>query len=189
MSELNIYIGMLLLFMAIVMMGVAVRTCVQVFRLRNKRLSWRAGTLKGFPLFSTIFLAVSSIFGATLGMSGEAENMTVASLYIIIAGAWFISSYFASKRYITDYGIVKNVNDPAQTIAWYQIHDFFEQKVNGTPQYTFIYRRNNQDPLEKVIRLELQVPDHIEANFKKLISHKLGRRISCYEESIDVAQF
>lgn len=189
MPELNIYIGILLLFMAVVMVGVAVRTCVQVFRLRNKRLNWRAGTLKGFPLFSTLFLAVSIIFGTTTGMTGGNTEIAAASLYMIIAGAWFVSSYFASKRYITDHGIVKNVNDPAQTVAWYQIHDFFEQKVDGTPQYTFIYRKNNDEPLEKVIRLQLQVPEEIHPDFKKLIYHKLGRRISCYEESIDVAQF
>lgn len=175
--------------MAAVMTGVAIRTCVLVFRLRNKRLSWRAGTLKGFPLFSTIFLGVGVIFAVAMSTAGGTEEMAVAALYLMISSAWFVSSYFASKRYITDHGIVKNVNDPAQTVAWYQIHDFFVQNVNGTPQYTFIYRRNNHDPLEKVIRLELQVPDKVQPDFKKLISYKLGRRISCYEESIDVAQF
>lgn len=152
-------------------------------------MSWRAGTLKGFPLFSTIFLAVSVVLAAMMWQNGGRTEMGGAMLYMMISSAWFISSYFASKRYITDHGIVKNVNDPAQTVAWHQIHDFFEQKTENGFEYTFIYRKNNNGKLEKVIRLQLLVPQYAHADFKKLISHKLGRRISCYEESIDVAQF
>lgn len=189
MSDLTTYFGLLLLIMTLMMMGVAVRTCVLVFRLRNKRMSWRAGTLKGFPLFSTIFLTVSIALGATLWSTGETLEIAGAGLYMVMSSGWFVSSYFASKRYITDHGIVKNVNDPAQTVAWHQIHDFFEQKTENGHEYTFIYRKNSNGKLRKVIRLQLLVPAHAHINFKKLISHKLGRRISCYDESIDVAQF
>ncbi len=86
--------------------------------------------------------------------------------------------------------MVKNVNDPAQTVAWHQVHDFFVQKSGKTYAYTFIYRERSLGLLKRVMRLEIIVPERKHAAFKKLISHKLGRHISCCDdEMIDVNQF
>ena len=101
-----------------------------------------------------------------------------------------MASYFASKRYITDHGIVKNVNDPSQTVAWYQIRDFVEREKKDDLEFTFIYALNDEEAPESVIRLELVVPEVQKKSFKNLISHKLGRRISCYTgENIKLEQF
>ena len=177
--------------MAAVAIGtLAMITCVQVFRLRNKRMSWRAGTLKGFPLFSSLFLIVSTALFVVMFNVGSFWDLAASWLYMVIACSWFISSYFSSKHYITDNGIVKNVNDPAQTVAWYQIHDFFEQQNRNKWSYTFMYREKGQQQLNNVVRLQLNVPEDKHETFKNLISHKLGRRISCYEEDvIDINQF
>ncbi|MFW6348641.1 MAG: hypothetical protein ACOC2C_08555, partial [Cyclonatronaceae bacterium] len=52
--------------------------------------------------------------------------------YVFIALNWFVSSYFMSKRYITDHGIVKNINDPSQTVPWSCIQDFIEYETLDT---------------------------------------------------------
>lgn len=183
MPGLNIYFGGLLAILACIMAIVAVTTCLQVFRLRNKRMSWRAGTLKGFPLFSTIFLTISIGLAIATWLQAGFWAFSAAVLYLMIAGSWFTASYFSSKRYITDNGIVKNVNDPAQTIAWYQIQDFFEQELSGEIIYTFIYGEDAQAYAHDLRRLELKIPRKKYKSVKKLIFHKLGRRISCYEGS------
>lgn len=167
----------------------AISTLANAIRLRNKRMSWRAGSLKGYPLFATLFLACMVLFLLAGLYRQSMVGVAMASGYLLLAFGWFTTSYFASKRYLTDHGIVKNVNDPSQTIAWHQIRDFVEQKGPEGNLFVFIY---SQSPLhtEKMIRLELLVPEKKLRAFKKIISHKLGRRISCYEtESIKVSKF
>ena len=190
MAEVNLYFGLLLLLAALAIGGLAMVTGMQVFRLRNKRLSWRTGTLYGFPLFSTLFLGVSLLlFGILISIGGR-DEVAASLLYLMIACSWFVSSYFSSTHYITDNGIVKNVNDPAQTVAWHQIHDFFEQKKGNLRSYTFIYRPKNEETITNAVRLQLDVPEEKHQAFKNLLSHKLGRRISCYEEElIDISHF
>jgi hypothetical protein len=190
MPGLYIYFGAFLLLAASVMCGLAASTCVQVFRLRNKRLGWRAGTLKGFPLFSTIFLSISLLLAAATWNYGSRWEIAASAFYLLISVSWFITSYFSSKRYVTDHGMVKNVNDPAQTVAWHQVHDFFVQKSAKFYTYTFIYRERSPGRLKRLMRLEIIVPEKKHSAFKKLISHKLGRHISCYDdETIDVNEF
>lgn len=169
----------------------AVSTLSNVLRLRNVRLSWKAGRLNGYPLFSTLFLGANLLLMG-IGLYQQAvPELALAGLYMTLAAGWFITSYFASKRFITNNGIVKNVNDPSQTIAWHQIRDFVEQESEkGGEQFVFFYSETADLRPEKMVRLELHVPSNKLSDFKKLISHKLGRRITCYEtESIKVEQF
>lgn len=163
---------------------------VNVIRLRNVRMSWKAGNMKGYPLFSSIFLGFT-IVGLGVGIYNQSvSELAISSLYFLLAGGWFVASYFASKRYITDHGIVKNVNDPSQTVAWYQIRDFVERERDGNIEFTFIYSFDDEPGSESVIRLELAVPAAQKESFRNLISHKLGRRISCYAgEDIKLEQF
>lgn len=168
----------------------AFATLANAVRLRNVRMSWKAGRLKGYPLFSTLFLGCV-LFLTGMGLYGEGPmHLGVTSAYLVLASGWFVTSFFASKRYITDHGIVKNVNDPSQTIAWYQIRDFVEQQEAGEKLFIFIYSESARNPGKKMIRLELRVPPRKAEDFKKIISHKLGRRITCYgTESIRIEQF
>ena len=183
------YIWILLGTFTLISSLLAISTLANAIRLRNKRMSWRAGRLRGYPLFSTLFLGCMFLFLMAGLFMQSIVGVAMASGYLLLATGWFTTSYFASKRYLTDHGIVKNVNDPSQTIAWHQIRDFVEQKGPEGSLFVFIY---SESPLhtDKMIRLELLVPENKLRSFKKIISHKLGRRISCYEtESIRVSQF
>lgn len=114
----------------------------------------------------------------------------VATLYTWLGFCWFTTSYLATKRFITDNGIVKNVNEPSQTIAWHQIRDFAEHEHANHTQYIFIYSTDETQTPEELIRLELEVPHKVEETFRKLISHKLRSRIRCYmKDDINVEQF
>lgn len=190
-SEIPLLMWVLLGGFSLFSSVLAVSTMTNVFRLRNVRISWKAGKMNGYPLFSTLFLGANMILMA-VGLYHQAiYELAAAGLYMVLASGWFVTSYLASKRYITNNGIVKNVNDPAQTIAWHQIRDFVEKKAeSGEGQFIFFYSETADLRPEKMIRLELNVPSDKLSDFKKLISHKLGRRITCYEtESIKVEQF
>ena len=189
MSKVEILFEIVLLVIAIVASGLAITTGIKVFRLRNKRISWRAGTLAGYPLFASIFLLVSFILLGVMCQFSGTWNIISASIYVLISCAWFTASYFSSKHYITDYGIVKNINEPAQTVAWHQIYDFFEHRRDDNCCFVFIYHENKNQQLSDMVRLQLDIPERKLEDFKNLISHKLGRRLKCFNhKSFDLSE-
>lgn len=191
MSIAQIIFEIILLIIALIASWLAVNTCIKVFRLRNKRLSWRAGTLAGYPLFATIFLIVSMILmGVVCAYYNSSWKIAYAAIYMVISGTWFVTSYYSSKHYITDYGIVKNINEPSQTIAWHQISDFFEQSSGHQRSFIFLYHVEDENFYIQIVRLRLQIPEKKLDTFKKLVSHKLGHRINCFNnETIDINEF
>lgn len=162
----------------------AADTVMKVVRLRNIRLHWKAGKLGGYPLFSTLFMG-TTLLALTVALArGELAEVLLAGCYLVMGMSWFVTSYLASKRYITDHGIVKNINELTQTVAWHQIRDLVE-KENGTrTHFVFMYVDDEKAVNPNLIRLELAVPHSLIESFRKLISHKLGRRISCYEREL-----
>ena len=176
--------------LGVVTLGAAVlatAALINVIRLRNVRLSWKTGKMGGYPLFSTLFLLSAVLVGAIAVYNGSTEEMIVAGMYAWLGFCWFTASFFATKRFITDYGIVKNVNEPSQTVAWHQIRDFVEKELEGKNKYVFIY--STAEMPCSLIRLEIDVPHKHKKSFQKLIFHKLGRRIRCYiNEDINVQQ-
>lgn len=161
-----------------------------VIRLRNVRMSWKTGKMRGYPLFSTLFLVFSAV-AVSFALYQQSGTETVAAgLSAWFGFCWFTTSYLSTKRYITDHGIVKNVNEPAQTVAWHQVRDFVEKEHEDYSHYIFIYAPEGGETSQDLIRLELEVPSSQRSSFQKLISHKLGRRIRCYvDENIDVQAF
>ena len=189
-SDIMITLWVLLGIFCLISTVLAASTLVNVVRLRNVRINWKAGKMMGYPLFSTLFLAANILL---LGIGFYRESMqelAMASIYMVLAIGWFITSYLASKRYVTNHGIVKNVNDPSQTIAWHQIRDFVEEEGPDGTRFMFLYSEPSLDETGKILRLNLHVPERKLHDFKKLISHKLGRRIRCYiKDDVNVQQF
>lgn len=168
----------------------ATMVVTNVLRLRNVRLSWKTGKMRGYPLFSTVFLVFAIVAGSFALYQGAMAEIVAAGLSIWFGLCWFTTSHLSTKRYITDHGLVKNVNEPAQTVAWHQVRDFVEKECEDYIHYIFIYAPNGCAQPQDLIRLELEVPFKRRKDFRKLISHKLGRRIRCYvDEDIDVQAF
>lgn len=146
-------------------------------RLRNVRLNWRAGKLKGYPLFASVFLALISTLGIVVCLIDDTKNFGYFAAYVWIGGMWFISSYLASKHYITDHGIVKNINEPSQTIPWFQILDFVEKESLEGSEYTFNYSEMDKSLTQGYKQVRLFVPASKRKAFQKLVSLKLRSRI------------
>ncbi|MGM0589900.1 MAG: hypothetical protein ACQETE_15865 [Bacteroidota bacterium] len=169
-------------------------TVLNALRLRNVRMTWRAGKLRGFPLFSTIFLSFIALTVFTAWFVNETTSQVALACYGWMGINWFVASYLMSKRYITDHGIVKNINDPSQTIAWHQINDFVEREEPGKDlhKYSFFYVVDDQKngiPKQSV-RLKLDVPSRQASEFQRILSHKLGRRFNCYTtHTADIKQY
>lgn len=189
-TDLNIIFWFILGTVTLVAAVLATSALVNVIRLRNIRLSWKTGKMGGYPLFSSLFLFSALLVGAIAAYQGAREEVLASALYGWLGICWFTASFFATKRFITDHGIVKNVNEPSQTVAWHQIRDFVEKQHPYYTKYIFIYAPEEGDQPQSLIRLELDVPDHKKESFQKVVYHKLGRRIRCYvKEDINVEQF
>src|SRR6056297_486316 len=158
----------------------AAYSIANAWRLRNIRLSWKCGKLFGYPLFSTLFLSFSLVVGSFVWNTEMSQYNIILSSYSWMGLSWFLASYFSTKVYVTDHGIVKNVNDPSQTIAWHQIRDYVEKPTEKGSEYIFIYEENGRlkNKNSRLIRLELLVADDKCSKFDKLVTLKIGKTMS-----------
>lgn len=145
-------------------------------RLRTVRMSWRAGKLRGYPLFATVFIGLILGFSAIVFLLGDVSMYPIFVAYIWIGSMWFVSSYLASKYYITDYGIVKNINEPSQTIPWFQILDYVEYPKKGGVEYLFNYSEMDKSLMEGYRQLKLFIPQSRYNAVKKIVSLKLENK-------------
>jgi len=173
---------LLLLMLAFAMLAFTMLAAVTVsnaWRLRNPLIAWKSGKLAGYPLFASLFLGFSAVASLVLYQRGDQALLPVMLCYSWIALTWFFSSYQMSKRYITDNGIVKNVNDPSQTVSWSVINDYVEKPVPGGVNFVFFYVIPASPLHDKTMgRVELFVPDERKEAFKKLLHFKLKRRFN-----------
>src|SRR5690554_5960994 len=167
--------GVLVLF-TIASTIMAVYSVQNKLRLRKVKLSWRTGRLGGYPLFATIFLLLMTALVTVVYINNDVERYTTFLCYLWIGSMWFISSYLASKHYINDYGIVKNINEPSQTIPWFQILDQVEREVSGGIEYTFSYSELEKPLVTGFKQLKIFVPNAKKQSFEKIVSLKLKNR-------------
>jgi len=174
----TVFLVILILFT----LGTSVMTFITLsnaIRLRNVMLTWKAGRLKGYPLFASLFLVFSFSLFVLSVYQQRSDHIFVFACYGWAGINWFVSSFLMSKRYLTDHGIVKNINDPSQTVAWHRVVDFVENRNDDKLHYIFFYtQENGLNGEKKAIRLELDVPEGQEATFKKILDYKLGRRFN-----------
>lgn len=169
----------------------AVYTAANAIRLRNIRMSWKSGKLRGYPLFSTLFFGFTVFVASAVLYNQIQEFYILLGCYSWMGVCWFMSSYFTNKSYITDHGIVKNINDPSQTIAWHQISDYVEKPSSKGSEFVFIYHDpSDQLRCKKLIRLELFVPDKNIHKFNKIIDLKIGKTMTpVVDSSFDFKAF
>lgn len=146
-------------------------------RLRTVRLSWKAGRLKGYPLFATVFLGIICGLTAHALLTGNTARFAIFFAYVWIGGMWFIASYLASKHYITDYGIVKNINEPSQTVPWFQVLDYVERPKQHGTEYLFTYAEMDKSLMDGYRQISFFVPGSKHKAVKKIVSLKLGNKI------------
>ncbi|MEX0773727.1 MAG: hypothetical protein WEB89_04370 [Balneolales bacterium] len=178
-----IHIGMmhsiLLGFFTIATTILALVTLSNSLRLRNVLQTWKGGKLGGFPLFSSLFLGFLFFMTIVIWNAELTQYNTAMFSYIWIGLNWFVASHLMMKRFITDHGIVKNINDPSQTISWHEIVDYAERKEGGNYRFTFIYNSSEiRSRRKEAIKLELIVPEEENDEFRKILGKKLGRRFN-----------
>jgi len=179
-TEIHSLFVLLLALFTLAATFLALYSIGNAIRLRNVRMSWNSGKLKGYPLFSTLFLISALIIGYVSVTYEITQYYTIFGCYAWMGVNWWIASYLASKTYITDHGVVKNINDPSQTIAWHQICDYVERPKSRGSDYLFMYQGGDvEDETDRSLtRLELFVPDKKLGKFEKVVALKVGKFLS-----------
>ena len=179
-TEIHSLFVLLLALFTLAATFLALYSIGNAIRLRNVRMSWNSGKLKGYPLFSTLFLISALIFGYVSVTYEITQYYTIFGCYAWMGVNWWIASYLASKTYITDHGVVKNINDPSQTIAWHQICDYVERPKSRGSDYLFMYQGGDvEDETDRSLtRLELFVPDKKLGKLEKVVALKVGKFLS-----------
>lgn len=181
---------LVLVFFASLSLLVCGYTMSNVLRLRRVRLWWRSGKFLGYPLFATFFVFFCSVLLAAMVWTGLYEHLNFAIAYLLSGIAWMAVSLMSSTRYITDHGIVKNVNDVSQTLPWHQVIDFMERKSEDGTRFTFFYLNDDMEGHSSNQRLELPVPEKHYEPFTKILTQQLGRRFSAAQLTSDnIKQF
>jgi len=178
-AGLEMLMLMILAFATLAFTVLAMVTVSNAMRLRNTLVTWKAGKLNGFPLFATIFLGFCLFTGLLVSVKSASVSTPLMLCYVWIAVTWLFSSYQMSRRFITDNGIVKNINDTSQTVVWSNISDFLEKPVSGGVIFVFFYMIPPTTASDKqMARLELFVPFHKIETFCKILDFKLRRRFT-----------
>jgi len=179
-TEIHTFFVLLLALFTLAATFLALYSIGNAIRLRNVRMSWNSGKLGGYPLFSTLFV-LSALIIVAISYNYQIEQYyTIFGCYAWMGVTWWISSHLAAKTFITDHGIVKNINDPSQTIAWHQICDYVEKPKSRGSDYLFMYQgRDGEDETDRhLTRLDLFVPDRKVPNFEKIVNLKVGKFLS-----------
>ena len=176
-SVLSVVVYWVAGFFVIASGAMCVHTIQNSMRLRGIRLAWNAGRLWGYPLFSCLFLGVMAVVTWAALSRGDHSSYGMVGAYTWTGLMWFVVSHLTSRRYLTDHGIVKNINEPEQTIAWNQIVDHVRSTGPRGHCFTFLFRETGDrgaltGPL---LRIELEVPDRHLPEFQRLLDLKLGR--------------
>lgn len=146
-------------------------------RLRNRIQQWRDPGLHGVPMFPALFLSLAlgaSIYHVAVG---ESAYRAYEIAYIWLGLNWYAAYHLMSKRYITDHGIVKNINDPSQTIAWTRVNDYLELPREGYTEFTFFFTSSESGQLRSH-RIKLKVPNREYEAFRRLLTYKVDRHLA-----------
>ncbi len=179
-TEIHSFFVLLLALFTLAATFLALYSIGNAIRLRNVRMSWNSGKLGGYPLFSTLFV-LSAVFVVAISYTYQIEQYyAIFGCYAWMGVTWWVSSHLAAKTFITDHGIVKNINDPSQTIAWHQICDYVEKPKSRGSDYLFMYQNIDKENVadRHITRLDLFVPDRKVPKFEKIVVLKVGKFLS-----------
>lgn len=174
-STIHLIVLVLFTFSTTILMMVTVSNAI---RLRNVEISWKSGKLFGYPLFATLFLLFTFTLTFHVYFYQLNAHYIAVMCYNWIGMTWFVTSYLTSKRFVTDHGIVKNINDPSQTVAWSRIMDYVKRNNGKGQTCVFFYPDTFHGKRPQNIRLELDIPADKKQAFEHVLQKKLGKRFS-----------
>jgi hypothetical protein len=161
-------------------------TWLNTRRLRNCIQTWQDPGLHGIPIFPAVFLAVVVSVSIYHTISGAPDYRFYELAYMWLGVNWYVSYHLMSKRYITDHGIVKNINDPSQTIAWSRVNDYLELSREGYTEFTFFFMSTESQGLRSH-RIKLKVPNTEYETFRRILAYKVDRHLSqAWSETSDI---
>jgi|AntAceMinimDraft_12_1070368.scaffolds.fasta_scaffold12583_2 hypothetical protein len=163
--RLNLYV------FAAVGLLVTIRVVQFRWRLRKVRLYWYARPLGIVPLFASFFLGLIIILKLLPVEKLPLLTPVDLNIYMLMGICLFVLTRELSLVYVTNNGIVKNVINPKQTIAWFHVVDFAAKETQNGWNYVFIYK---QDGTKEPARMDILIPERKKDAFDKLVHQHLS---------------
>jgi hypothetical protein len=161
-------------------------TWLNTRRLRNCIQTWQDPGFHGVPFFPAFFLALVVSVSIYHTIAGISVYRVYEMAYLWLGLNWYVAYHLMSKRYITDNGIVKNINDPSQTIAWSRVIDYLELTRDGYTEFTFFFTSSESKGLRSH-RIKLKVPNTQYETFRRILTYKVDRHLTqAWSETSDI---
>jgi hypothetical protein len=184
---LSAYYGMLFL-LAIGTFLLTTYTWFNKRRLRNCIQTWSDPGFESIPVFPSVFLLTVMAFVGLNVLNGVQSYRWYEVIYFSMGLNWVVAYRMMTKRYITDNGIVKNINDPTQTVPWNRINDYVVREKDTYTEYTFFFTSGDLNTLRSN-RIQLKVPHDKYESFRKILTYKVDRHINqVWSETSDFEQ-
>lgn len=153
------------------------KSWVNTRRLRNVLMSWNAVSTSRWPLFPSVFLGIAAVAILANMVIGFHSWHVQELVYLWMGLSWFAACRMMDITYITAHGIVKNINDPSQTVAWHHVNDYMELEETQGTSFTFFFATRKKAAL-KAQRVRIHVPDSQKAAFQKILRYKVDRQLT-----------
>lgn len=152
---------------------------VNRLRLRRPLLVWRrSGAFTHVPLGPSLFLMLVAVGGGHVWLTGRPVPLAVLIGYPAGGIFWAVATWITRSVVITEYGIVRDINQGHRAVVWSQIIDYFRTTRKEQPHFAFFYR----DADGERRRLDLSVPEKHASFFREIVERKLRTRFSISSE-------
>lgn len=150
-------------------------TLISHLRVRRALLSWQQGRWGGIPIGPACFL-IAALAGLGYALvQGHPVRPSVLVGYPAGGAFWLVAAYLARTVFVTEYGIIHDVNRISQAVAWSQMADYFVVETERESRYVFFYREEGSS---QRCRLEVTVPARHTEVFQQIVYQKLEARFA-----------
>ena len=147
-------------------------TLINRMRVQHPILVWRPTGLSGLPLWPSVFVGTVLLLLVLACMVGQPVRPEVFAGYLLGGLFWFVASWLSCSVVVTEYGVVRNINRTADTMAWGQSVDYFFREESEQACYVFFF----MDSKGRRQRFELWVPVTYQKRFQHVVKAKLDAR-------------
>lgn len=148
-------------------------TATNWWRIRPALCSWRRGRLGGLPLAPTLFIVASVVFLFCTRVFDQQVSPFFYTGYLVGGACWFAASWLSATVFVTEQGLLQDVNSEKRLMAWEWVEDYFVVSLRRGRRVVFLYV--DEDGTRH--RNEVVVPAAHQARFQHVLKERIDARL------------
>lgn len=151
-------------------------------RIEHVMLTWRTGRVGGLPIWPSLFIGLVLVFLACALATDQPLHPAIFAGYVAGGICWFVAVYLSQTVFVTECGLVADVNHVRGAVSWGEVIDYFDASQDASGRaYVFLYR----DADGQRRRFEVSVPAHCEEQFRAIVTEKLDLRFDLAVQEVE----